>query len=1172
MFKTSFVNVKHNLGDLEQKINFENNKLPSFEAYVEEVKPYSTKIREFVSSYTNLDNTNSSTTDFDNAPYYDKLTKRIEASKAVIQDGVLFGANALSESYPRKHWADNIGYSIKEIQIANPGSGYTSEPRIRFESSEGTGATAKAYLGYGRITKIEITNPGSGYITTPRVLIEGPQADNGVAAAASAILGNGLVRTPSIRIKFDRTAGIYTFEDLAETETFTGTNINSVFDLEWPMDLDNRKVKVFVNGVEQLRSQYTYTNVDYTSTAGTLAKEFNYNGVNSAAGPGTQKITNGYSYQKGRITFTRPPENAATILVEYYRPLSMLGAEDRIKFAYAPVAGMLGNDLAQLMSGVDYGGVEVRGFDFGGPSGWDSQGWYTDTWDTFDNTFEDEVFIADGSTIVVELTNVLENGVVYNIYKNGVRLDDLNYDLGTPTNPNAITNSITGDGVTKIVDLDDRGIQLLDRDVLIIRKITSDGSVIPDPLSYDVALSGGDLAYQTAKGVNPEEIVVDGDGFVTPITSSGPEELVPGQVLDTLDIKIYTRESGGQGMIYSQSYIMNANITQYSLGTTPGNANSVFVKLDNQILADDEYTIDWTNNTVTIFNPVDGVELNILTMGLGTQDIMDYGFFTSVQGQTDYKTTVEWVDAASVYVTVDGKAETVTLFEDNNRATFRFNTPTEAGKTIYWVVFNNSTEINYSQVSKDTFIANGTDTQFELLSAPFYAQLSEHNILVKVGNNILNAGYNRQFTISQLNERDFALETFQKPVGSLSVEDVKVFLNGVEIDAPVQWRLEIANSSIILSDEVGVPGDLVEVYVITDSDYRISNKTVTLNVAPTNGTVIDVYQFSNHDILDIERINYDVVARTTLIPEDIEYVTYNRLTVGEITLRKPAVDAEYVWVAVNGELLTPSVDYYVTDDKTKVRLVRLSAANDVIDIIHFTATVNVPRFAYRQFKDMLNRTHFKRLDIATTALAQPLNYYDLRIEVVDGTDLAEPNKGGNLPGIVWINSERIEYFVKEGNTLRQLRRGTLGTGTPTVHPAGEKVFDQNASKTVPYKDQTLVQNFVADGVTDTFAVDFAVSSANEIEVFVAGVRLRKSAVMKFDPTLALDSPQGDVEQPAEFIVENGSIVLTTVPVDETRITVVKKIGQTWVRLGESLSTAENSIARFLRAGTTELPE
>jgi hypothetical protein len=522
-----------------------------------------------------------------------------------------------------------------------------------------------------------------------------------------------------------------------------------------------------------------------------------------------------------------------------------------------------------------------------------------------------------------------------------------------------------------------------------------------------MALTGGDLAYQTAKGVNPEEIVVDGDGFVTPTTSGGPEELVPGQVLDTLDIKVYARESGGQGMIYSQSYIMDSSVITYGLGVIPGNQNSVIVKLDNVILSENEYTINWTDRTVEILNPINGAELNIVTLGLGTQNIMDYGFFNSVLGQTDYVTTVEWTDGASVYVTVNGVAQTVIVFDSNGRAAFRFETPTNADDVIYWVVFDSSTEINYSQVSKDVFVADGTATQIELLTAPFYAQPNEHNIIVKVDNSILNAGYNLQFTIPQLNLREYALETFQQPVGSLDAFDVKVFLNGVEIFAPVQWRLEIANSSIILSDEVGVAGDLVEVYVVTDGDYRISGNTVTLNTAPTAGTAIEIYQFSNHDIIGIERINYDVVSRTILFPEDIQYTTYNRLTVGEITLRSPAVDAEYVWVAVNGELLTPSVDYYVTDDKTKVRLVRTPAASDVIDIIHFTAPVNAARFAYRQFKDMLNRTHFKRLDTAATALAQPLNYYDLRIELVDGTTLAEPNKGQNMPGIIFINGERI---------------------------------------------------------------------------------------------------------------------------------------------------------------------
>ena len=195
-------------------------------------------------------------------------------------------------------------------------------------------------------------------------------------------------------------------------------------------------------------------------------------------------------------------------------------------------------------------------------------------------------------------------------------------------------------------------------------------------------------------------------------------------------------------------------------------------------------------------------------------------------------------------------------------------------------------------------------------------------------------------------------------------------------------------------------------------------------------------QFSNHDLLGIERVNYDVVNRTLLLSEELEQqTTYNRLTVGEIPLRDKVVDAQYAWVSVNGELLTPSVDYFVTEDRSKIQLVRRPAENDVIDVIHFAEKVSTAKFAYRQFKDMLNRTHFKRLDSEATILREPLKSTDIRIEVVNGTQLSEPSKGQNLPGILFIGGERIEYFVKEGNTLKQLRRGTLGTGVKEMYPA-----------------------------------------------------------------------------------------------------------------------------------------
>ena len=1149
MFKTSFVKVDHKVGDLEQDITFNANTLPSYESYVEEAKPYSTKIREFVNSYTSLDNTNSSITDFDLAPEYNIFSKAIEPSKAVVIDGIIQGeSNSVSE-YPRKHWKDNLGYSVVEIILSEPGSNYTFVPTVKLESDIGSGAVAKAFLGYGKITKIEVTYPGSGYITAPTVVIEGPQVDNGVPAKATAVLGDGLVRTPTIKMKFDRNAGIHTFEDLAETETFTGTGTETRFFLEWPMDIDLKKVSVSVDGVEQLRSKYTFENIENTDKS--------------------------YTREQGKIIFTNPPALGTNIEVNYYKPLTMLGAEDRIKFAYNPISGMFGKDLAQLMTGVDYGGVEVKSFDFGGTTGWDAQGWYTDTWDSYDTTFEDEIFVADGSTFAVELSKPLEEGVTYNIYKNGVRIDDPNFNDGNPTNVNAVCNSITGDGETTIINIQNLNIFILDNDVLIIRKITSDGSVIPDGDSYDTALSGGDLAYSTAAGINAEEIIVDGDGFVTPTTSSGPEELVPGQVLDTLDIKVYTRDSGGQGAVYNQNYIVSNEQTEYDLGAIAGNNDSIFVKVNDIILSSNEYTIDWSSNTITIPALTDGDELNILTKTVTSEDILDFGQTNTILGQSEYDTTIDFIEGCSIYVTINGDPKDVILFEneDTGKVAFRFDIETDSDDILNYVIFSNDAQVNYSQVTKSTFTSTGSNT-FELAQAPFYSIPSEHNVMIKVGNKILNPGYNIKYEISELGEREFKLESFQQPAGSLIVADLRVFLNGVEIQSPIDWRFDIANSSLVIGDEIGVTGDILEIYAITDGEYRITGNTITLDVAPAMGETVDVYQFSNHNILQIERINYDVVAREIIIPEDINYITYNRLTVGEITLRKPAQDAEYVWVSLNNELLTPSVDYYVTDDKKKVRLLKEPALNDVIDVLHMTAIVNIPKFSYRQFKDMLNRTHYKRLDAAVTTLAQDLNYYDLRIEVEDGSNLSEPNKSQNMPGVVFINGERIEYFVKEDNTLRQLRRGTLGTGVKNIHIAETKVYDQNISKTVPYRDQNLVQNFTADGITNSYEIEFNVGSVNEIEVFVAGTRLRKNAISIFSADLALDSPEGDIEVQEEFNfdTETNTLILTNTPLEDTKVTIIKKVGKIWQDPELSLAESNNSIARFLRAGTSELPE
>jgi hypothetical protein len=116
---------------------------------------------------------------------------------------------------------------------------------------------------------------------------------------------------------------------------------------------------------------------------------------------------------------------------------------------------------------------------------------------------------------------------------------------------------------------------------------------------------------------------------------------------------------------------------------------------------------------------------------------------------------------------------------------------------------------------------------------------------------------------------------------------------------------------------------------------------------------------------------------------------------------------------------------------------------------------------------MLNRVHYKRLSLnKQTSLVKDLSWNDTTISVVDASKFDEPNPTVNKPGVIEIRGERIEYFTKNGNILSQLRRGTLGTGTPTVHHAGSSVQDIGPSETIPYSENTVIEQVVADG-TDT---------------------------------------------------------------------------------------------------------
>ena len=305
-------------------------------------------------------------------------------------------------------------------------------------------------------------------------------------------------------------------------------------------------------------------------------------------------------------------------------------------------------------------------------------------------------------------------------------------------------------------------------------------------------------------------------------------------------------------------------------------------------------------------------------------------------------------------------------------------------------------------------------------------------------------------------------------------------------------------------------------------------------------------------------------------------IQYNHLKAGLIKLRDPAIDAQYVWFIVNGELKTPSVDYFLTDDKQFVKYNGLLADNDVIELIQFSADGPItPKFGFSQFKDILNRNIYKRLgDVAPIKLAKDLLVTDKEISLVDASTISAPDKNSGIPGIVFINGERITFLIKQGNVLKQLQRSTLGTGAPAVHKVGSDVYNQGIQQTAPYADKTIVEDFVGDGSTSVFEMSFTPKSVNEFEVFVAGRRLRKNAIQMFDVTKDQDSPEADITSPAQFSVDGTTnmLTLTTTPAENAKIQVIRRQGVTWTDNGQSLNDAENLVARFFKAEKVELPK
>ena len=1301
IFKTSFVKAQHNVGNLKQPVTYKNDNLQNFEDYVAEVKPYRTQIREYVSAYNAIDLSSTAITDFDLPPIDNN-----NIISAVVKGDSFDISNTEIQSYPWKFWLDNVGFSVVAIKILDGGQHYINRPVVKIVGRCNTQATATAYIASGKLNRIVITNPGSGYLSAPMIQIEGGLGIDGVAANAITIIGNSVVRTNLVNLKFDRLSNTPVIAQLDETETFIGST-RVQFPLIWAPDVRVGQSLVTVNGIEVLRETYSLKTV--------------------------KSIVNGETRYSGTITFDTAPKAGGTIIVNYKKDPALLTAADRIRFYYNPITGQAGNDLSQLITGVDYGGVNVTGLGFDTSGGYGATPYSSEAWDNFDERFDDyrvtvsenvhslilpyvpsnstelniyhsrsvvSTFTSDGNqlefsyngymespivfitkiisaivsgsveinnagndiisvdstlniqigdtitdnsnygdagrtliTSVDHITNNLivnsssnltqgmpiyiygpslggiveglyyvktvidgthitisqtvggatvdvtstETGIqtiVYGIFNsntivteiinstqlrlnqpiysnlivgteikilrkiskfNGisritnrslklsspipvgmnlevignletVRLDDPNFGTPDQTNENAIMSTIIADGIQNEIQIP-LTYTINNGDTLIVRKSTSDGSINPVETEYDTSLSGGDLAYLTAGGIAAEDIIVDGDGFVTPTSSPATEEVVPGQIVDAVAIKVYDRNLTVSANICVDNFIFDGITNQFIVSVQLNSDQATLVKVNDGIssvlLDSDQYTVDIRTNTVTLVDqPAVNSIISIFAIGINGYGIIDINSIISNGNDLEFITEAKYVSTIGLVVYVDGILTEAEIYEIDHIVAFRLSEAPPLDSLITYAVSNVAHQ-TISVTRNETIITNGSPTY--LLSYPPGDILpNETNMIIKLGNQILPGPKNSYFVIGS-NRLNYTINPSIAEPYSVNISDITVYVDGIELVKGTDYIVDLGGISVKINNNTykKYKGRELNVTISGSYAYSVLNSSPVITMFDNYevGNRLEVITSYNHNSLNIHR------SRVDILENKLEYFSYAGDFSDSLTLPRSIENDNYVWITKNGNLLVPSVDYKLNDDRQSVTLLVERLITDKFELITFDSNLESRTISYMQFKDMLNRVHYKRLNKnKCTELAVDLNFNDTTIEVVNGNVLERPQPLRNRPGIIEIRGERIEYFKIDGNVISQIRRGTLGTGCPAIHKAGATIYDLGSTETLPYKDTTLVSQVESDGthIVDidfiptkvtgnwTYATGFTseipqfYDQSDDIEVFVGG--------------------------------------------------------------------------------------
>jgi hypothetical protein len=668
IYKTSYIRPVINAGELDQKDIYRFNDFGYVEDFIKEIKPFKSKIREFTVKQDYTEKTNLKVTDFDLSPYVNESGIVVVPQGDFAATSPLFTDWNENFAYSVKDIRisnPGNGYRVPPIvtivaDFGDTGSGATAFARIS------SGAISEIVVtnqgnGYLKTPRVVITG-GGNYADSFEPATAYPVLGN------TKVRNNSIL----MKFDRTSEKGLFTGEIVnrnlvtdGSTLTYLLTYPVSDTDTNYPALQDRDSIKVFLNDSElssdtfkvtfradlstlisfnvalpanqRLRIQYIkntlYTRDMYVQNPLQLVDTFkltyppeldpqkiSIKFINPVTSTGSEissfdyriqltQETVGFRKYVGSIKFKNIPEAGTIISIQYAKNINILNAVDRIITKYEPTVDMPGKDLQQLMRGVGFGGVEIQGLNFVVSSGWDGLPWFTQGWDTFVNEFKDLLVISDGVKSTYELGYVPVTGTNINVYFDGIRVDDENFNTVNQKNPSALFSTLLSDGATSTITLP---VVPITGTKIEVRQSLSDGVTLPsDDIVLDTNLSGGDFTsvvdagevkFRTASGLRADDITVDGGQFLSVEHSPSTEELIKSEIFDTLSISVFNSPNSGSNQIETYQFQFDGSVNQFVISGIPDSDQSIDVYIGN-FLADrsGDYTVTVNqDNTTTI--------------------------------------------------------------------------------------------------------------------------------------------------------------------------------------------------------------------------------------------------------------------------------------------------------------------------------------------------------------------------------------------------------------------------------------------------------------------------------------------------------------------------------------------------------------------------------------------